>query len=53
MQSHELLREVFPKTSAKQVPADLGLALSAGPWLKPTPHPQIQTQTKTHEQIPR
>src|SRR5499425_2981774 len=28
MQSHELLREVFQKTSAKQVAADLGLSLS-------------------------
>src|SRR6266487_3576662 len=28
MQSHELLREVFQKTSAKQVSADLGLSLS-------------------------
>jgi hypothetical protein len=28
MQSHELLREVFKKTSAKQVAADLGLSLS-------------------------
>lgn len=28
MQSHELLREVFQKTSAKQISADLGLSLS-------------------------
>src|SRR5690606_29698949 len=28
MQSHELLREVFQKTSAKQVAADLNLSLS-------------------------
>ena len=28
MQSHELLREIFQKTSAKQVAADLGLSLS-------------------------
>ena len=28
MQSHELLREVFQKSSAKQVAADLGLSLS-------------------------
>jgi hypothetical protein len=28
MQSHELLHEVFKKTSAKQVAADLGLSLS-------------------------
>jgi hypothetical protein len=28
MQSHELLREVFQQTSAKQVAADLGLSLS-------------------------
>jgi hypothetical protein len=28
MQSHELLREVFDKTSPKQVSADLGLSLS-------------------------
>ena len=28
MQSHELLREVFQKTSAKQVAAELGLSLS-------------------------
>ncbi len=28
MQSHEVLREVFRKTSAKQVAADLGLSLS-------------------------
>lgn len=28
MQSHELLREVFQKTSAKQVASDLGLSLS-------------------------
>lgn len=28
MQSHELLREVFQKTSAKQIAADLGLSLS-------------------------
>lgn len=28
MQSHELLREVLQKTSAKQVAADLGLSLS-------------------------
>ena len=28
MHSHELLREVFQKTSAKQVAADLGLSLS-------------------------
>src|SRR4249920_2752192 len=28
MQSHELLREVFHKTSAKQVSSDLGLSLS-------------------------
>lgn len=28
MQSHELLREVFQKTNAKQVAADLGLSLS-------------------------
>lgn len=28
MQSHELLRDVFQKTSAKQVAADLGLSLS-------------------------
>jgi hypothetical protein len=28
MQSHEVLREVFKKTSAKQIAADLGLSLS-------------------------
>ena len=28
MQSHELLREIFQKSSAKQVAADLGLSLS-------------------------
>jgi hypothetical protein len=28
MQSHELLREVFQETSAKQIAADLGLSLS-------------------------
>ena len=28
MQSHELLREVFQKCSAKQVAAELGLSLS-------------------------
>ena len=28
MQSHELLREVFQKTSAKQIASDLGLSLS-------------------------
>ena len=28
MQSHELLREVFQKTSAKQIAAELGLSLS-------------------------
>jgi len=28
MQSHELLREVFHKTSAKQISSDLGLSLS-------------------------
>jgi len=28
MQSHELLREIFQKTSAKQVAAELGLSLS-------------------------
>jgi len=28
MQSHELLREVFQQTSAKQVAADLDLSLS-------------------------
>lgn len=28
MQSHELLREVFQKTSAKQIAGDLGLSLS-------------------------
>jgi transcriptional regulator with XRE-family HTH domain len=28
MQSHELLREIFQKTSAKQVAADLGLSVS-------------------------
>ena len=28
MQSHELLREVFQRASAKQVAADMGLSLS-------------------------
>ncbi|MBU6400250.1 MAG: hypothetical protein KGS61_08010 [Verrucomicrobia bacterium] len=36
MQSHELLREVFQKTSAKQVAADLGLSLSlVYKWAEP------------------
>ncbi len=37
MQSYELLREVFKKTSAKQVAADLGLSLSMiYKWAEPT-----------------
>lgn len=36
MHSHELLREVFQKTSAKQVAADLGLSLSlVYKWAEP------------------
>ena len=39
MQSHELLREVIQKSSAKQVAADLGLSLSMiYKWAEPPDH---------------
>lgn len=41
MQSYELLREVFKKTSAKQVAADLGLSLSMIYKWAETPDPTL------------
>ena len=39
MHSHELLREVFQTTSAKQISADLGLSLSMiYKWAEPPDH---------------
>ena len=41
MQSHELLRDVFKKTGAKQVAADLNLSLSMIYKWAETPNPEV------------
>ncbi len=52
MQSHELLREVFQKSSAKQVAAELGLSLSMiYKWAEPPEAPMGSGTTNPLDRI--